>query len=130
MAWFGKQSVTYAIYLPVTLAALLAPYALAMDPQMDIPTTLLGTSLAQSLLAVLMTRGAGLGSGSIFAIWAAAGVLGACCAAGVRRQAQIYVALLWSVAPTLLMLLGSICYTTHAVDKVRDLTKRYHRKRV
>lgn len=130
MAWFGKQSATYAIYLPVTLAALLAPYALSMEPQMDIPTTLLGTSLAQSLLAVLMTRGGGLGSGSIFAIWATAGVCGACCAAGVRRQAQIYVALLWSAAPTLLMLLGSICYTTHAVDKVRTLRNGYHRKRV
>ena len=90
MVWFGKQSLVYAIYLPATLAAMVAPYAVAIGRGMDIPTTLLGTSLAQSLLAVAMTRGAGLGSGAIFAIWAAAGVLAACHVAAVARpRAQV-----------------------------------------
>lgn len=90
MVWFGKQSLIYAIYLPVMLAAMVAPYALAIGRGMDLPTTLLGTSLAQSALAVAMTRGAGLGSGAIFAIWAAAGVLAACSAAALTRaRAQV-----------------------------------------
>lgn len=91
MVWFGKQTLIYAIYLPATLAAMVAPYALTTGRGMDLPTTLLGTSLAQSALAVAITRGAGLGSGAIFAIWAAAGVLAACCAAALTRpRAQVW----------------------------------------
>ena len=96
MVWYGKYSVASAVYLPASLAALVAPYALAAGHQrLHLPTTLLGFALAHGALATAMPFGLGMGSGALVASWAVAAVLAACAAAKVRsfRLASLFILL-------------------------------------
>ena len=87
MAWAGHSWAAYAQYMPFALAGLLLPFLVGTETGRQPRWALAGFSAAWGALAEILTQ-AGMGSGYVLALWAAAAQLACLLLPAVRRFAS------------------------------------------